>query len=215
MNITILSLFPEGFSVFDTSIIKRAKDKGIVSINIRNLRDWATDTYKSVDDKPYGGGAGMILRVDLIDQAISDIKRVHHNNNSETKVVLTDATGKKYSQVVAKKMSTYSDMIIICGHYEGVDHRIHEHIADEIISIGDYVLSGGEIAAMVLVDSVVRLLPNALGNSQSLIEESHNEDGVEYPQYTRPEVYKSWKVPEILLSGNHKKIVAWRESTRA
>ena len=192
---------------FDFSIIKRAQDKRIVDIKILDIREWATDKYKSVDDKPYGGGAGMIMRVDIIDKAISSIKHLG------SRIILLDAGGKKFNQKMAQDLSHDEHLIIICGHYEGVDHRVHEHIADEVISIGDYVLSGGEIPAMVLIDSVVRLLPGALGNEKSLEEESFTENrlsNTEYSQYTRPEEYKSWKVPEILLSGDHAKIKKWR-----
>lgn len=213
MKIDILTLFPEQFAgVFEHSIIRRAKEKGLVEINLVNLRDFATDKYKSVDDKPYGGGAGMILRVDIIGNAIGELR------NEKSKVILLDAGGKKYNQQTAEKLAKDDHLIIICGHYEGVDHRVHEYLADEVISIGNYVLSGGEIPAMVIVDSIVRLLPGVLGNPQSLQEESFTVDAqrysskeAEYPQYTRPEEYKGWKVPEVLLSGNHKKISMWRQ----
>lgn len=194
---------------FDFSIIKRAQDKRIVDIKILDIREWATDKYKSVDDKPYGGGAGMVLRVDIIDHAVTSLK----SQISNPKVILLDATGERYTQKKAVELAKSEHLIIICGHYEGVDHRVHEHIADEVISIGDYVLSGGEIPAMVLIDSVVRLLPGALGNEKSLEEESFTENrlpNTEYSQYTRPEEYKGWKVPEILLSGDHAKIKKWR-----
>ena len=212
MRIDILTLFPEQFSgVFKHSIIKRAQDKFLAEIKIHNLRDWATDKYKSVDDKPYGGGAGMILRVDIIDQAITSIKG---NSGNTVKTVLLDAGGTRFDQKKAVDLSKEEHLILIAGHYEGVDHRVHEHIADEIISIGNYVLSGGEIPVMVIVDAVVRLLPGVLGNPESLAEESFQESGAEYPQYTRPEVYKGWKVPEVLVLGNHKKIKEWRQRKR-
>lgn len=190
----------------DFSIIGRAQNRSLVEIKIHNLRNWATDKYKSVDDKPYGGGPGMVMRIDIIDAAVSSLK----SQATNPKVVLLDAGGKKYTQEKAKELSQNGHLIIICGHYEGVDHRAHEHIADEVISIGDYVLSGGEIPAMVIIDTVVRLLPGVLGNSQSLVEESFAGEGVEYPQYTRPEEYKGWRVPEVLLSGDHQKIKQWR-----
>lgn len=203
MKIDILTLFPEMFvGPFDQSIVKRAQEKSLVEIKIHNLRDWATDKYKSVDDKPYGGGAGMIMQVDIFDQAITAM--------GEGKVILLDAGGEKFTQKKAQNLSQNEHLILICGHYEGVDHRVHEHLADEVISIGDYVLSGGEIPAMVITDTIVRLLPGALGNKESLLEESHNENNIEYPQYTRPEDYKGWKVPEVLLSGDHKKIKEFR-----
>ena len=210
IKIDVLTLFPEMFAgPFDFSILRRAQDKSVVKINIHNLRDWATDKYKSVDDKPYGGGAGMIMRVDIIDAAVKAM--------GKGKVVLLDAAGEKYSQAKAQELSLSSHLIVICGHYEGVDHRVHEHLADEVISIGDYVLSGGEIPAMVLVDSIVRLLPGVLGNPASLTEESftkHRLPTTEYHQYTRPEEYNGWKVPEVLLSGDHAKIKKWRSPDR-
>ena len=209
MRIDILTLFPEMYTgVFEQSILRRAQDREIVKIKLHNLRDWATDKYKSVDDRTYGGGAGMIMRVDIIDQAVSDLKK-----GPDSLVILTDAGGRVYNQKKAVELASLDHLIIICGHYEGVDHRVHEHIADEVISIGDYVLSGGEVPAMVIVDSVTRLQTGVLGNPESLSEESHNiEAVVEYPQYTRPEEYKGWRVPEVLKSGNHKKIEAFRKA---
>ncbi|KKR92092.1 MAG: tRNA (guanine-N(1)-)-methyltransferase [Parcubacteria group bacterium GW2011_GWC1_43_11] len=213
LKIDILTLFPDMFTgPFGQSIVDRAVNKSLVEINIHNLRDWATDKYKSVDDRPYGGGAGMVMRVDIIDRAITNIKSQTSNQTQNSKVILLDAGGKKFSQGLARDLARDEHLIIICGHYEGVDHRVHEHIADEVISIGDYVLSGGELPAMVVVDTIVRLLPGVLGNEQSLTEESHNTEEVEYPQYTRPEDYNGWKVPEVLLSGDHAKIKKWREN---
>lgn len=191
------------------SMVKRAQEKGKLEIRVHDLRSWATDKYKSVDDHPYGGGAGMVMRVDIIDAAVASVRR------EESKVILLDAGGVKYTQAKAEVLAKAGHLIIICGHYEGVDHRVHEHIADEVISIGDYVLSGGEIPAMVIVDSVTRLIPGVLGNAQSLAEESFSHPGgwtAEYAQYTRPEEYKDWKVPEVLLSGNHAEITKWRKS---
>ncbi len=214
MNIHILTLFPDMFSgPFDWSILKRAKEKGIIDIKIHNLRDWSQDKYKSVDDRPYGGGAGMVMRVDILDRAISQIKA---ECKGTLKIIITDAGGERFNQGKAKQLSTTDNLIIVCGHYEGIDHRVHEELANEVISIGDYVLSGGEIPAMVITDCVARLIPGALGNEQSLSEESHNnEDSVEYPQYTRPEEYRGWKVPGVLLSGNHKDINEWRKKRNA
>lgn len=213
MQIDIITCFPEMFTgPFDYSIVKRAQEKGLVKINIHNLRKWSTNNYKSVDDRPYGGGAGMVMRVDIIDNAIKSIKA--GERESKSKVILLDAGGKKFTQKKALQLSKDEHLILICGHYEGVDHRVHEHIADEVISIGDYVLSGGEIPAMVMVDTITRLLPGALGNEQSLAEESHNDGEIEYPQYTRPEEYNGWKVPEILLGGNHAEIKKWRSPVR-
>lgn len=206
MKIDILTLFPEMFKgPFGESIIKRAQEKGFVEIKIHNLRDWAVDKYKSVDDKPYGGGAGMILRIDVVDAAITKLQ------TPNSKIILLDATGETFNQQKAKELSKLEHLILIAGHYEGVDHRVHEHLVDEVISIGNYVLTGGELPAMVIADAVVRLIPGAI-EPASLKEESHSKKGyLEYPQYTRPEEYKSWKVPEVLLSGHHAEIKKWRK----
>ena len=158
-----------------------------------------------MDDRPYGGGVGMIIRVDILDAAISKLK------TKNSRVVLLDATGERYTQAKAQSLSKLNHLILIAGHYEGVDHRVHEHLVDDVISIGDYVLTGGEIPAMVIVDSVIRLLPGVLGKDESSADESHKIPGyLEYPQYTRPEDYKGWRVPKVLLSGNHKEIEGFR-----
>lgn len=216
MRIDILTLFPNMFKgPFDESIIKRAKDRGLVEIRIHNLRDWATDKNKTVDDRPFGGGVGMILKVDVLDRAISTFKKMSLN----TKIILLDAGGRKFTQYDAKKLSKSNHLILIAGHYEGVDYRVHEHLVDDVFSIGDYVLTGGELPVMILVDAIVRLIPGVLEKSEAIKFESfsiasaskHSTTLLEYPQYTRPEVYKGWKVPEILLSGNHKEIEKWRQ----
>lgn len=206
MKIDVLTLFPNMFiEVFNTSIIKRAQSKGLLKIKVHNLRNWGEGERLNVDDRPYGGGVGMILKVDIIDKAVSELK------SKNSKVILLDAAGEKYTQKKAQEFSKFKHIILIAGHYEGVDRRVHEHIADEVISIGDYVLTGGEIPSMVLVDSVIRLLPGVLGKDESSVDESHKEPGyIEYPQYTRPEKYKNWEVPKVLLSGNHKEIKKWR-----
>jgi len=207
VKIDILTLFPEMFSgPFDASIIKRAESKDLIKIEVHDLRVWGEGERRNVDDRPYGGGVGMILRVDIIDNALKDLR------TKNSRVVLLDATGKKYTQAKAKEFSSLEHLILIAGHYEGVDHRVHEKLVDEIVSIGDYVLTGGEIPAMVLVDSVIRLIPRVLGKDKSSADESHKEPGyLEYPQYTRPKDYKGWKVPKVLLSGNHKEIEKWRK----
>lgn len=192
---------------FDASIIKRAESKGLIEVRVHDLRKWGEGERRNVDDRPYGGGVGMILRVDIIDAALKDLR------TKKSKVILLDATGERYAQAKAQEFSKIEHLILIAGHYEGVDHRVHENLVDEVISIGDYVLTGGEIPAMVIVDSVIRLVPGVLGKDESSLEESHKEPGyLEYPQYTRPEDYKGWKVPKILLSGNHAEIKKWRES---
>ncbi len=209
MQIDILTLFPEMFKgPFEASIIKRAQGKKSAEINIHDLRKWGESERRNVDDRPYGGGVGMVMRVDIIDAALNDLKR------KGSKVMLLDATGTRYTQAKAREFAKLDHIILIAGHYEGVDHRVHEHLADEVISIGDYVLTGGEIPAMVVTDSIVRLIPGVLGKDESSVEESHKEPGyLEYPQYTRPEDYKGWKVPKILLSGNHAEIEKWRNQT--
>lgn len=208
MQIDIITLFPKMFEgPLSESIMWRAKDKKFAEIKIHNLRDWAHDERKTVDDRPYGGGAGMLLRVDILDEAISALK------TKDSKVILLDAGGESFTQKKAQDLSSEKHLILICGHYEGVDHRVAENLVDEIISIGNYVLTGGEIPAMVIADSVIRLIPGVI-KEDSLKEESHSSDNfTEYPQYTRPEDYKGWKVPKVLLSGNHKEIEKWRKKS--
>lgn len=189
---------------FNESIVKRAQDKGLVEINIHDLRSWGEGERRTVDDRPYGGGVGMILRVDIIDKLLSKIK------TKDSKVILLDATGAKFNQEKARSFSKEKHLILIAGHYEGVDGRVHEHLVDEVISIGDYVLTGGEIPAMVVSDAVIRLIPGVLQKEAATNLESFTQNTLEYPQYTRPEVYKGWKVPEVLLSGNHSEIEKWR-----
>ena len=207
MRIDILTLFPKMFSgPFAESIVKRAGDKGLVEITIHDLRDWGEGERRTVDDRPYGGGVGMILRVDIIEAALKDLR------NKNSKVILMDAGGETFSQKKAREFSKAEHLIIIAGHYEGVDHRVHEHLVDEVISIGDYVLTGGEIPAMVITDAVVRLIPGVLEKPEATEIESFSQEGIkEFPQYTRPETYKGWEVPEVLLSGNHKEIDKWRK----
>ncbi|MFH0969564.1 MAG: tRNA (guanosine(37)-N1)-methyltransferase TrmD [Patescibacteria group bacterium] len=222
-HFNIITIFPHIFeSYFGESIIKRALQKKFININIINLRDFTNDKHKTVDDTPYGGGAGMILKIQPIFDCIEFLKLKIKSEKLKVRTVLFSAKGKKYTQKDAIRLSKYDNLILICGRYEGVDERVAKYIADEEISIGDYVLSGGEIPAMVLVDSIARLIPGVLGNPDSLKEESFNkiqntkykipDTILEYPQYTRPENFKGWKVPEVLLSGNHKKIEKWREN---
>ena len=220
MNIDIITLFPKMFSgPFEESIVQRAQDKKLVQITIYNLRNWALDKRGTVDDKPYGGGAGMLLRPEPIFNAVSSIK--HQNpviNNIKnrvlnSKVVLLDAGGELYNQKRAAGYSKIDQLILICGHYEGVDYRVHEHLADEVISIGNFVVTGGEIPAMLIADSVTRLIPGVLEKEEATAVESFTDEKLlEYPQYTRPEIYQGYKVPEILLSGNHAKINSWKEA---
>jgi len=208
MTISIVTLFPQMFTgPFDYSIISRAQKKELVSIKLINLRDFATDRYGTVDDKPYGGGAGMILKVDVIDRAITSTFTTAPR--SKTRVILLDAKGARYTQKKSEQFSQCAHLVIICGHYEGVDARVNS-LVDEVVSIGDFVLTGGEIAAAALVDSIVRLLPGVLTKSAATTNESHTSGYLEYPQFTRPLEYKDQKVPEILVNGNHAQIVKWR-----
>lgn len=210
MKIDVLTLFPQMFTgPLSESMIKRAQEKGVVEINIHDLRNWAEDKHRTTDLPPYGGGAGMVMRVDVIDKAISALK------TDKTKVILLDTKGELYNQKEAVELSEEEHLILIAGHYEGVDQRVHDHLVDEVICTGEYVLTGGEIPAMTVIDSVTRLLPDVLGNPESLTEESFNKiSEIEYPHYTRPEEYKGWKVPEVLLSGDHQKIADWRKKKK-
>ncbi len=207
MKITVITLFPKMVSAFfEESIVKRAVEKKLVEIEIVNLRDFATDSYGSVDDRPYGGGAGMVLKVDVLHQAIKKAK------GKKSWVVLTSARGKVFNQDRAKKFSKLSHLVIIAGHYEGADERVLDYV-DEEVSIGDFVMTGGEIAAAAIVDAAVRLLPGVLKKNDATVNETFDIAGrklLEYPHYTRPEVYEGKKVPAILLAGDHKKIEAWR-----
>ncbi len=213
MRFDIVTIFPKIFdSYFNESIIKRAQQEKLVKIKVHNLRDYTTDNHKTVDDRPYGGGFGMVLMVKPILKAVEDIKNKF--KNKKRKVILLSAKGKKFNQEMASKFSKLDQLIIISGRYEGVDERIARHIADEEISIGEYVLTGGEIPAMAMVDSISRLIPGVIEKG-SLEEESFSkENTLEYPQYTRPEKIeingKERKVPKVLISGNHQKIKEWK-----
>jgi len=209
MRISILTLFPEMFTgPFDLSIIARAKQKKIVDIKLVNLRNFSIDTYKSVDDHPYGGGVGMILRVDVVDRALLSIKEKHSGEQNWT--VLLDPAGIPYTQDIAQTLSHIAHLILICGHYEGIDERIRS-LVDQELSIGDYVLTGGEIPAMVVIDSITRLIPGVLKKTHATKDESFAHGLLEYPQYTRPMEYKGIHVPSVLSSGNHAAIKKWRE----
>ena len=192
--------------VFEHSIIKRAQEKSLVEINFVQLRDFAVDKHGTVDDKPYGGGVGMLLRPEPIFNAVKSIKK-----SENSKVVLLTPRGQKLTQEKVRELSKLDEIILICGRYEGVDERVHEKLADELISIGDYVLAGGEIPAMVIVDSVTRLLEGVLSKPEATEKESFTEDSIEHPQYTRPEEFEGMKVPEVLLSGNHAEIEKWKK----
>jgi tRNA (guanine37-N1)-methyltransferase len=209
MHIDIISIFPKMFSaVLDESIIKRAQQKGKVKIFTHDLRDYTYDKHRKVDDRPFGGGSGMVIQVEPIFRALQAIKK---KIKGKSKVVLLSPQGKRLNQAYAKKLSGCRNLIFICGHYEGVDERVRQYLVDEEISIGDYILTGGELAAMVLVDSLVRLIPGVLGDKNSLNFESFEGNLLEYPQYSRPAKFKNWSVPEVLVSGDHDKIAFWRK----
>lgn len=207
----IITIFPEIFdSYFEESLIKRAIEKRLIKIAVHNLRRWTKDRHKTVDDKPYGGGLGMVLKVEPIFRAVSALKSKLKAQNS--KVILFTPRGKKFNQQMAYRLSKLDQLIMICGRYEGVDERVAQHIADEEVSIGDYVLMGGELPAMIVTEVVTRLIPGVVGKTQFLKERVTKKRGfVEYPQYTRQEKFRNWAVPKVLLSGDHKKIEEWRE----
>lgn len=209
MRIDILSLFPEMFGgVFGCSITKRAIEKNILDIQITNPRDFAFNKHNQVDDTAYGGGAGMVMKPEPLFRAVEDVKSKTQIENS--KVILMCPTGKVFTQEKAKELANFDQLIFICGHYEGFDNRVVQNLADEVISIGDYVLTGGELPALIMIDSISRLIPGVLSQNESFEEESFKDDLLEYPHYTRPREFMGMKVPDVLLSGNHQNIEKWR-----
>ena len=205
LKLDIITIFPEiFFGPFEASIVKRAREKELVDINVINLRDFATDKHKSVDDRPYGGGPGMVMTPEPLFEAVKSVR------TPESKVLLMAPSGEAFKQKVAMELKEESHLIFICGHYEGIEDRVRQALVDRTVSIGDYVLSNGNLAAMVIADAVIRLLPGALGCGESTEQESFSNGLLEYPQFTRPEVFEGMEVPEVLLSGNHKKIEEWR-----
>jgi len=212
MKIDILTLFPEICRApLSESMMKRAQENKIVDLHIHNLRDWATDKHHIVDDAPFGGGQGMVMKPEPIFKAVEALKTKPKSHTPNPKIILMSPAGRKLDQELAANLSKESHLIIVCGHYEGVDHRVIEHLVDLEISIGDYVLTNGATAAVVLVDAVARLLPGVLGHDHSAIDDSFSTELLEGPQYTRPAEFRGWKVPEILLSGNHAEIAKWRK----
>jgi tRNA (guanine37-N1)-methyltransferase len=210
MRIDIITIFPKMFAaVLNESIIKRAQHKGKVKICIHDLRDYTRNKHKKVDDRPFGGGSGMVMTPDPIFNAVEEIKSQPTSHNPQ--VILLCPQGKRLNQKIALKFAKFRHLILICGHYEGIDERVRKYLVNEEISIGDYILTGGELPAMVLVDSVVRLLPGVLGDKNSLNFESFKGNLLEYPQYTRPATFKGKAVPEVLLSGDHQRIEIWRK----
>lgn len=217
MNFHVLTLFPEMINqAVNTSIIGRAIDKGLISVNTVNIRDFSEDKHNRVDDYPYGGGAGMVIKADPVYKSyrylINQIKQSKPEGNEESKarVVYVTPQGKVFNQSLAEEFASLEDLIILCGHYEGVDERALELIVTDNVSIGDYILTGGELPAMVMIDAISRLIPGVLNNDASPEDESLTDNLLEYPQYTRPEVFMDMKVPEVLLSGHHANIDAWR-----
>ena len=207
MFFDILTLFPEMFTgPFDESIIKRAREKGIIEINLINIRDYTTDKHKTADDAPYGGGAGMVMKVEPIYRAWQDLQK----ERGDVPVIMMSPQGRRLDQEIVKELSQEEGLILLCEHYEGIDERVSKVIVTGEISIGDYVLTGGELAAMVLVDAVARMLPGVLGDEDSKIEDSFYNGLLDYPDYTRPREFMGLKVPEVLLSGNHGEIEKWR-----
>jgi tRNA (guanine37-N1)-methyltransferase len=223
MRIDILTLFPEVCRApLNESMMKRAQESGALELHIHNLRDWTTDKHHVVDDAPFGGGQGMVMKAEPIFKAVEELRAEKGQTSNvqrptfnvelqKPKVMLMSPAGRHLNQEVAMKFSKEAHLIIICGHYEGVDHRVIEHLVDEEISIGDYVVTNGAIAAVVLVDAVVRLLPGVLGDEQSAADDSFSTGLLEGPQYTRPAEFRGWKVPDVLLSGNHGEIAKWRK----
>lgn len=237
MKFNIVTIFPKIFdSYFNESILARARKEKLIEINIHNLRNYTSDKHKTVDDTPYGGGVGMVLKIKPIYKALVKIvgenklkyfrersknqkseTKKNLNKNNKTKIILLSAKGKKFDQAMAKKFSKLDEIILICGRYEGVDERVIKYLADEEISVGDYVLTGGEIPAMIIVDAVSRLVKGVVGNEESIKDESFSKKGyLEYPHYTKPKIFSpnkktNWKIPTVLSSGNHQKIREWKE----
>ena len=210
-QIDILTIFPDLFnSPFAEGMVSRAKDKGLVEIRVHNLRSFTTDKHATVDDYTFGGGPGMLMKPEPFFEGVDCVRKTYPDT-TESRIVLLTPQGRTFKHEVALEFSGNKGLIFLCGRYEGVDERVAERLANEQVSIGDYILSGGELAAMVIIECIVRLLPGALGSSESLAGESFSEGLLKYPQYTRPAVYRGMEVPSILLSGDHAKIAEWRE----
>jgi len=218
MKFNIITIFPELFdSYLKTSLIGKARENNLLKVKVHNLRDWTNDKHNTVDDKPFGGGLGMVMKVGPIYRAVKEVKKKNNIDKEKQKVVLFTPRGKKYNQKKATEFSNLENIIMICGRYEGVDQRVAEHIADLELSIGNYDLMGGELPAMIVLESTARLIPGVIGK-EKILDKRVTEDKkfIEYPQYTRPKTFKTkdkekWEVPEVLLSGHHKKIEKWRK----
>jgi len=205
MKIDVLTLFPAMFAgPLDESIIKRARTKGFLDLKIHDLRDWTHDKHRTVDDRPFGGGPGMLMKPEPLFEAVESLRR------EKTRVILFSPSGRKFDQTIARELAQQKDLLLITGHYEGFDERVREALVDDALSVGDYVLTNGALPAMIVVDAVTRLLPGVLGDDESSLDESFSRGLLEYPQYTRPAEFRGMKVPEVLLSGNHAEIEKWR-----
>jgi tRNA (guanine37-N1)-methyltransferase len=203
----VLSVFPEMLhSPLDYSLLKKAREKGLIEVGLYDIRDWAEDKHNMTDDAPYGGGCGMVMKVEPVERALKSLKRA----DIQPLVILMTPQGETFNQKIAIELVQQKHLILICGRYEGVDERIREHLTDREISIGDYILTGGELSALVVIDAVARLIPGVLGNAASVQTESFSQGLLECPQYTRPAEYKGWCVPEVLVSGNHARIERWQ-----
>ncbi len=209
MKFHIVTIFPEFFrGPFEHGVIQRAREAGLIEIQVHDLRNWTYDRHRTVDDRPFGGGEGMLLKAAPIFEAV---EAICPGRSEGSKVILLSAQGRRFDQAKAREWSGFEELVLICGRYEGVDERVAEHLADEEISIGDYVLSGGELAAGVVVDAVARLREGVLGNESSNVDESFGEEGLlDWPQYTRPAEFRGWKVPDVLIGGNHEEVRKWR-----
>lgn len=221
MRIDILTLFPEAIEPYlATSIVGRAQQDKLADIHLWNIRDFATDTHKTVDDTPYGGGAGMVMKIEPIHKALqvvcskfTVVSLPTGQAGTKRRIIVLSARGNQFTQQKAVELSKVDHLILICGRYEGIDQRVADHLADEEISVGPYVLAGGELPALIITEAAIRLLPGVLGNPLSLADESHNTEGaIESPQYTKPEEYEGWRVPDVLLSGHHEQIATWRKN---
>lgn len=207
IRLDILTLFPGMFeSPLQFSIVKKAIDRGILEIHLHNIRDYAEDKHRMTDDAPYGGGGGMVMKVEPIDRALRAVPLM----DEDVPVVLLTPQGKPFNNAMAKELAGYRQIVMVCGHYEGVDERVRKYLVNREISIGDYILTGGELSALVVVDAVSRFVPGVLGNSDSASADSFSDGLLEYPHYTRPPEYRGWKVPDVLLSGNHREIEEWK-----
>lgn len=212
MQIDVITIFPAMFpAILGTSILKRAQESGRLRVTMHDLRNYTHDKHRSVDDRPYGGGPGMVMRVEPIFEAVEDIRRRSCASHTRCSTLLMSPQGEPLSSPVAEQLAAIEHLILICGHYEGVDERVRDALADRSISIGDYVLTGGELPALVLIDCVARFIPGIIGHPQATDEESFKHGWLEYPQYTRPAVFRTMAVPEILVSGDHERVAEWRK----